>query len=62
MTAPMLEWYLAIAVIIVSSFTAVATCAMKVYAPLGLAAVQSEINGIRDDKIRLKKVENLVKV
>lgn len=58
----MLEWYLAIAVIIVSSFTAVATCAMKVYAPLGLAAVQSEMNDIRDDKIRLKKVENLVKV
>lgn len=53
---------MAIAVIIVSSFTAVATCAMKVYAPLGLAAVQSEMNGIRDDKIRLKKVENLVKV
>lgn len=50
MTTPMLEWYLAIAVITVSSFTAVTTCAMKVYAPLGLAAAQPEINGIRYDK------------
>lgn len=61
MRAPVLEWYLDIAVITITSFITVATFAMKVYAPLVLAAAQPEINVIRDDKIRLKKVENLVK-